>query len=100
MLDLQSEVRELWDEIQPAVERVLRSGACVGGPEVTEFEENAARYLGVQHALGLNSGTDALILGLEALGIGPGDEVVTTAFSFFATSEAVLRLGATPVFVD
>lgn len=100
MLDLQSEVCELWDEIQPAVERVLRSGAFVGGPEVTEFEENAARYLGVKHALGLNSGTDALILGLEALGIGPGDEVVTTAFSFFATSEAVLRLGATPVFVD
>lgn len=100
MLDLQSEVRELWPELQPAVERVLRSGAFIGGPEVERFEAAAAEYLGVEHALGLNSGTDALILGLEALGVGPGDEVITTAFSFFATSEAVLRLGAKPVFVD
>ena len=100
MLDLQSEVRELWPELQPAVERVLRSGYFIGGPEVERFEAAAAEYLGVEHAVGLNSGTDALILGLDALGVGPGDEVVTTAFSFFATSEAVLRLGATPVFVD
>ncbi len=100
MLDLQSEVRELWPELQPAVERVLKSGAFIGGPEVERFESAVADYLGAKHAIGLNSGTDALILGLEALGVGPGDEVVTTAFSFFATSEAVLRLGATPVFVD
>lgn len=100
MLDLHSEVQELWPELQPAVERVLKSGAFIGGAEVQGFEQEVAEYLGVRHAVGLNSGTDALILGLEALGVGPGDEVVTTAFSFFATSEAVLRLGATPVFVD
>lgn len=100
MLDLKSEVQEIWDELQPTIERVLKSGAFVGGPEVEAFEREAAHYLGVNHALGLNSGTDALVLGLEALGVGPGDEVITTPFSFFATSEAVLRLGATPVFVD
>lgn len=100
MLDLKSEVAELWPELQPAVERVLKSGYFIGGPEVEGFEAAVADFLGVKHAVGLNSGTDALILGLEALGVGPGDEVVTTAFSFFATSEAILRLGATPVFVD
>ena len=100
MLDLRSEVQELWPDLQPAVEGVLKSGAFIGGPEVEGFESAVAEYLGAKHAIGLNSGTDALILGLEALGVGPGDEVVTTAFSFFATSEAVLRLGATPVFVD
>jgi len=100
MLDLEGEVEEIWSELQPTVERVLRSGHFIGGPEVEAFEREAAGYLGARHALGLNSGTDALVLGLEALGVGPGDEVVTTPFSFFATSEAVLRLGATPVFVD
>jgi len=100
MLDLRSEVAEIWNELQPTVESVLRSGNFVGGPEVEGFEREAAAYLGARHALGLNSGTDALVLGLEALGVGPGDEVVTTPFSFFATSEAILRLGATPVFVD
>ena len=76
MLDLQREVQELWPELQPAVEGVLRSGAFIGGPVVEQFEAAAAEYLGVRHAIGLNSGTDALVLGLEALGVGPGDEVV------------------------
>lgn len=62
MLDLQSEVRELWPELQPAVERVLKSGAFIGGPEVERFESAVADYLGAKHAIGLNSGTDALIL--------------------------------------
>lgn len=100
MLDLKSEVEEIWSELQPTVERVLRTGHFIGGPEVEGFEREAAAYLGARHALGLNSGTDALVLGLEALGVGAADEVVTTPFSFFATSEAILRLGATPVFVD
>ncbi len=100
MLDLASEVEEIWDELRPTLERVVRSGQFVGGPEVEGFEAEAAAYLGAGHAVGLNSGTDALILALEALGVGPGDEVITTPFSFFATSEAVLRLGARPVFVD
>ena len=70
------------------------------GPEVAAFEREAADFLGVRHAVGLNSGTDALTIGLRALGVGPGDEVITTPFSFFATSETVLLLGAVPVFVD
>lgn len=100
MVDLQSEVAELWSELSPAVERVLRSGQFIGGPEVEALEREVAEFLGVRHVLGLNSGTDALLLGLEALGVGPGDEVITSPFSFFATSEAILRLGAKPVFVD
>lgn len=100
MLDLRSEAAEIWSELQPAVERVLRNGQFIGGAEVEAFEAEAAAMLGVDHAVGLNSGTDALLLGLEAVGVGAGDEVITTPFSFFATTEAVLRLGATPIFVD
>lgn len=100
MLDLASEVDGLWDELMPAVERVLRSGQFVGGAEVEAFEAEAAQHLGVRHAVGLNSGTDALMIALEALGVGPGDEVITTPFSFFATAEAAMRLGARPLFGD
>ncbi|MDZ7707514.1 MAG: DegT/DnrJ/EryC1/StrS family aminotransferase [Trueperaceae bacterium] len=100
MLDLASEVDGLWDEVRPAVERVLRSGQFIGGPEVQAFEAEVAAFLGVRHAVGLNSGTDALVIALEALGVGPGDEVITTPFSFFATAEAAMRLGATPLFGD
>lgn len=83
-----------------AVEDVFRTGQFIMGPNVTGFETEAATYLGVKHAVGLNSGTDALILGVHALGLKPGDEVITTPFTFFATGEAVSHFHATPVFVD
>lgn len=100
VLDLGPELEELWGELSTEVLRVLRSGRFVLGPDVQSFEDEAAEYLGVRHAVGLNSGTDALVIGLRALGVEPGDEVVTTPFTFFATAEAISLIGATPVFAD
>ena len=100
VLDLGTELEELWGELSSEALRVLRSGRFVLGPDVEAFEGEAAEYLGVRHAVGLNSGTDALVIGLRTLGIEPGDEVVTTPFTFFATAEAISLIGATPVFAD
>lgn len=100
VLDLSPEIDALWDELNTAIQDVLRSGAFIMGPPVKQFEAEVASYLGVKHAIGVNSGTDALVIGLRALGIGPGDEVITTPFTFFATAESVSMLGAKPVFVD
>ncbi|HLT47159.1 MAG TPA: DegT/DnrJ/EryC1/StrS family aminotransferase [Rubricoccaceae bacterium] len=100
VLDLAPEIDALWDEINGAIQDVLRSGQFIMGPAVRAFEEEVAAYLGTRHAVGVNSGTDALVIALRALGVGPGDEVVTTPFTFFATAEAVSGLGAEPVFVD
>jgi len=100
MLDLGPEVQELWDELLPALHDVLRSTRFILGPNVTAFERESAEWLGVRRAVALNSGTDALILGLRALGVGPGDEVITTSFTFVATAEAICQIGAKPVFVD
>jgi dTDP-4-amino-4,6-dideoxygalactose transaminase len=100
VLDLTPELANLRGELNVAIQRVLLSGQFIMGPEVAAFEAEVAEYLGVGHAVGVNSGTDALVIGLKALGIGPGDEVVTTPFTFFATAEAISQVGAVPVFVD
>lgn len=100
VLDVRSELEPLRPALREAFERVLDGGQLVLGPEVEAFEAEAAAYLGAAHAVGLNSGTDALVIALRALGVGPGDEVITSPFSFFATSEAVQLVGAVPVFVD
>lgn len=100
VLDLTPQLDTLWDEVNEAVQRVLRSGQFIMGPEVKAFEQEVAGYLGVKHAVGVNSGTDALVIGLRALGVGEGDEVITTPFSFFATAESISNVGAKPVFVD
>ena len=100
ILNLAEEIDERWDEFNQAFQEVLRSGQFIMGPMVRAFEQEVAAYLGTQFALGVNSGTDALVIGLRALGIGEGDEVLTTPFSFFATAESISILGAKPVFVD
>jgi dTDP-4-amino-4,6-dideoxygalactose transaminase len=100
VLDLTPEIEALWAELNAAIQRVLRDSRFIMGPDVAAFEAEAARYLGVRHAVGLNSGTDALLIGLRALGIGPGDEIITSPFTFFATAEAILHLSAVPVFAD
>lgn len=100
ILDLKPQYQTLKSEIQSAIDAVLESGQFVLGPTVANFESEVARYLGVKHAVGVNSGTDALIIGLRALGVGAGDEVITTCFSFFATAESISNVGAKPVFVD
>src|SRR5690554_4883634 len=100
ILDLRPEVELLWGELNHALQEVLRSGRFVLGPNVQAFEKEVAAYLGVKHAVGMNSGTDALLIALRSAGIGPGDEVITTPFTFYATAETVSLAGATPVFVD
>ncbi len=100
MVDPAGEYRALKAEIDAAVGRVLASGRFVLGPEGEALERELAAFLGANHAVGVNSGTDALHLPLAAVGIGPGDEVVIPGFTFFATGEAVSYTGATPVFAD
>jgi dTDP-4-amino-4,6-dideoxygalactose transaminase len=90
----------LGGELAEAMARVLRSGRCILGPEVEALEAELAEYIGAAHAVTCGSGTDALLLALTALEVGPGDEVITTPFTFVATASEILRLGARPVFVD
>ncbi|MDA8387604.1 MAG: DegT/DnrJ/EryC1/StrS family aminotransferase [Nitrospiraceae bacterium] len=100
MLDLKRQLAGIRDEMIREVCEVIESGQYILGKKVAGFEGLAADYIGVRHAIGVASGTDALCLSLKALGTGPGDEVITTPFTFFSTIEAILFLGAKPVFAD
>lgn len=100
LLDLNQQNQPLAAELKDTFARVLDSSQFILGPEVTEFERQVAAGVGATHAIGVSSGTDALLLSLMALGIGPGDEVLCPSFTFFATAGSVSRTGATPVFVD
>ncbi len=100
LLDLSRQYATIKDEINEAIQKVLDHGMFIMGPEVKEFEAELAEYCGAKHGIGVASGTDALLLSLRALGVGPGDEVITSTFTFFATAGVISRLGAKPVFVD
>ncbi len=100
LVDLQAQYTTIQDEIDAAIQRVVRSANFILGPEVSNFEEAFARFIGCAEAVGVASGTAALHLALLACDIGPGDEVITSPFTFYATAEAIVQVGATPVFVD
>jgi len=100
LLDLQAQYAPIRDEVLAAITRVCDSQRFIMGPEITSLEHELAALIGVKHAVAVSSGTDAILLALMALGIGPGDEVVTTTYSFFATAGCIARVGAKPVLVD
>ena len=99
-MDLRAQFAHLRSEVLPAIEAVASSANYVLGPQVANFEEEFARFAGVKHCVGVNSGTSALHLALIAAGVGPGDEVLTVPMTFIATSWSISYVGARPVFVD
>ncbi|MDP3426525.1 MAG: aminotransferase class I/II-fold pyridoxal phosphate-dependent enzyme, partial [Humidesulfovibrio sp.] len=99
-IDLKTQYRRVAAEVERGIQAVLESGAYINGPEVARLEERLAGYCGTRYAVGCASGTDALMMALMALGVGPGDAVFCPPFTFMATAEVVALLGATPVFVD
>ena len=99
-LDLKQQYEPLWKEIEPEIHKIFENCSFIGGSVVQNFERQMEEYLDVKHAIGCNSGTDALVLALRACNIKPGDEVITTSFTFFATAEAIAVIGAVPIFVD
>jgi dTDP-4-amino-4,6-dideoxygalactose transaminase len=100
LLDLKAQYNSIQDELETAVIDAMRSGQYILGPKVTELENAIAKFCDTEFAVGVANGTDALVLALDAMGVGPGDEVITSPFTFFASAECISRLGATPVFVD
>ena len=100
LVDVRAQYAPLIPELEKRISEVLDSGVFILGPHLEAFEAEAAAYLGVPRAIGVANGTDAIVLVLDAMGIGPGDEVICPAFTFFATAEAIARCGATPVFAD
>ncbi len=99
-IDLKTQSQRIEDKVMARIKAILDHGAYIMGPEVDELEQQLAQFVGVEHALAVASGTDALLIALMALGVSHGDEVITTPFSFFATAEVIALLGAKPVFVD
>jgi dTDP-4-amino-4,6-dideoxygalactose transaminase len=100
LVDVRAQYAPLLEEMKERIAEVIDSGTFILGPNVRAFEQEAAEYLGVPHTVGVANGTDALVLALDALDIGPGDEVICPAFTFYATAESIARRGATPVFAD
>src|ERR1035437_8656135 len=100
LLDLKAQNATIREQVLAAVAEVLDSQVCIGGPKVAELEQRIAAISDCKYAVGVSSGTDALLCSMMALGLGPGDEVITTPFTFFTTAGSIVRTGATPVFVD
>ena len=100
LIDLKAQYKSISEDLDRVTKEVLSSAGYIMGKNVTEFEKEFAEYIGVKHAISVGNGTDALVIALKSLGIGAGDEVITTPFTFFATAETISAVGAVPVFVD